>query len=115
MPIIETIFGVSWPVFLGLTVALFGGCAFMAGQGAALGWRPPWTVAFQAAMLGGADRFLAYALFEAPLWSGRDYLTNTAVLMAIGITAHRLTLARRMCSQYPWLYLRTGPFTWRSR
>jgi len=31
------------------------------------------------------------------------------------VTAYRLTLARRMTVQYPWLYERTGIFTWRNR
>ena len=112
---IESLFGVSWPVFLGLTVILFGGCAFMSGQAAAQGWRPVGVVLLQAALLGGADRFLVYALFRGPLWSLSGYLSHTAVLALIALAAFRLTQARRMCSQYPWLYVRTGPFTWRER
>jgi hypothetical protein len=29
--------------------------------------------------------------------------------------AHRLTLARKMASQYPWIYERAGLLGWRER
>ncbi len=53
----------SVPVFIGLTVVLFGGCAFMTGQALATTWRPLWQVIPYALMLGAADRFLGFALF----------------------------------------------------
>ena len=112
---IESLFGVSPAVFFGLTVVLVGGCAFMAGQAAATAWKPAAVALFQAALLGGADRFLVYGLFNGPLWSLSGYLSHTAVLAAIALAAHRLTLARRMAAQYPWLYHRTGPFSWTER
>lgn len=112
---IESLFGVSPAVFFGLTVVLVGGCAFMAGQAAATAWKPAAVALFQAALLGGADRFLVYGLFNGPLWSLSGYLSHTAVLAAIALAAHRLTLARRMVAQYPWLYRRTGPFSWEAR
>jgi hypothetical protein len=43
------------------------------------------------------------------------YLIDTAVIMAVAISAYRLTLARRVTAQYPWLYQRTGPFSWREK
>ncbi len=112
---IESLFGVSPAVFFGLTVALVGGCAFMAGQAAATAWKPAAVALFHAALLGGADRFLVYGLFGGSLWSLPGYLSHTAVLAAIALTAHRLTLARRMVAQYPWLYRRAGPFGWEER
>ena len=112
---IDLLSGVSWPVFLGLTVVLFGGCAFMTGQSVATAWKPVWLVLLYAALLGTGDRFLTWGLFQGALWSLPGYLGHTALLMAIGVTAHRLTLARRVCAQYPWLYARSGPFGWRER
>jgi hypothetical protein len=40
---------------------------------------------------------------------------DAAVLMLIAAFAFRLTRARKMVSQYPWLYERVGVFGWRSR
>jgi len=103
----------SFPVFVGLTIVLFGGCAFMTGQALAATWRPLWQVVPYALMLGAADRFLGFALFGGDLLSLAGWLLDSAVLVAIGMLAWRLTQVRRMAEQYPWLYVRTGPFTLR--
>lgn len=103
----------SIPVFIGLTLILFGGCAFMTGQALASTWRPAWQVVPYALMLGAADRFLGFALFGGQLLSPAGWLLDSATLVAIGLLAYRLTQVRRMASQYPWLYVRTGPFTLR--
>ncbi|EME71075.1 hypothetical protein H261_04917 [Paramagnetospirillum caucaseum] len=103
----------SLPVFAGLTLILFGGCAFMTGQALAATWRPLWQVIPYALMLGAADRFLGFALFGGELLSLAGWLLDSAVLAAIGLLAWRRTLVRRMAEQYPWLYVRTGPFSLR--
>ncbi|MDR3514358.1 MAG: hypothetical protein P4M00_00965 [Azospirillaceae bacterium] len=102
------------PVFIGLTIILFGGAAFMAGQAAANSWRPAWNAALNAALLGLGDRFLCYALFDGPLLTLSGYLIHTAVLMLFCFAAYRMTLARNMVVQYPWLYERSGLFGWRA-
>ena len=38
----EFILGESWPVFVGLTVCLFGGASFLMGQALGETWRPAW-------------------------------------------------------------------------
>jgi len=68
-----------------------------------------------AALLGLADRFLAYALFDGTLLSLSAYLADAATLAGIALVAWRLGRARKMVSQYPWLYERAGPFAWRER
>lgn len=103
----------SLPVFLGLTIVLFGGCAFMTGQALANTWRPAWQVIPYALMLGAADRFLGFALFGGELLSLSGWVLDGAILVAIGLAAWRLTQVRKMAGQYPWLYVRTGPFTLR--
>jgi len=103
----------SVPVFIGLTIVLFGGCAFMTGQALAATWRPLWQVIPYALLLGAADRFLGFALFGGPLLSPAGWLLDSAVLIAIGMLTYRRTQVRRMADQYPWLYVRTGPFTLR--
>ena len=65
-------------------------------------------------LFGGAARFLIFALFEGELLSLSGYLLDTAALALIGIFAFKLTQARKMVSQYPWLYERAGLFRWRA-
>jgi hypothetical protein len=111
----EQISGVSFPVFLGLTVVLMGGAAYMTGQALGATWRPLWMMFLYCLLLGCADRFLTFALFQGALFSLAGYALDTAVITAIGFTAFRLTRARKMGTQYPWLYQRSGPFSWSAR
>ncbi|MEI8395553.1 MAG: DUF6867 family protein [Rhodospirillaceae bacterium] len=108
-------FDVSLPVFFGLTIGLFGTCAFLAGQGAAGAWHGPGRVLLQCIVLAAADRFLVYGLFGGTLWSPAGFIGHGIVPVIIGLCSYRLTLARRMVTQYPWLYERDGPFGWRCR
>ncbi len=106
--------GTSMPVFLGLTVVVIGFAAFMTGQALANTWKPVWHAVIYSILLGLVDRFLTYALFDGELLSASGYLIDTAVLIVITLFAYRLTQARKMVSQYPWLYRRVGPFGWKS-
>jgi len=111
----EEILGTRLPVFLGLTVVLFGGAAFMTGEALAETWRPWWQAVPYSFLLGMGDRFMTYALFEGTLLAPWGYLFHSLVLLGIMLTAHRLTLVHRMVSQYPWLYRRVGLFRWIER
>lgn len=110
-------------VFFFLTVVLGGGAAGATGHALAKKWRPFHEVLVYCCLLGLADRFLHWGLFlEAPLdvykgtiTSLHYYAVDTLVLIAFGGLAYRLTLARAMTRQYPWLYRRSGPFTWTER
>ncbi|MEX2008765.1 MAG: DUF6867 family protein, partial [Dongiaceae bacterium] len=106
----ENLLGTSWPVFVGLTVVLFGGASFLMGQALAETWRPAWQCVLYGAMLGAADRFLNFALFDGELLTITGYVIHSAVLVAIAFAAHRLTQAHKMVAQYPWLYERAGLF-----
>ncbi|MGH6719037.1 MAG: DUF6867 family protein [Alphaproteobacteria bacterium] len=107
--------GSSIPVFIGLTVALFGGAAYLMGQALGATWRPAWLVAFYAVLLGCADRFFHNVLFADDMWSLGGYVVDTGVLMAIALGAYRATLTHKMVTQYPWLYRRSGIFSWREK
>ncbi len=107
--------GTTLPVFLGVTVVLTGGAAWMTGRALAGNWRPAWQMVPYGLLLGLADRFLTWALFEGELLTAAGYAVDTTLILAIGFAAYRLTRARRMCAQYPGLYQRSGPFTWRER
>ncbi|MGH6926757.1 MAG: DUF6867 family protein, partial [Dongiaceae bacterium] len=54
-------------------------------------------------------------LFGGELLSVIGYLVDTAILMSFALFAYRVTRARKMTSQYPWLYERSGLFTWREK
>jgi len=111
----EAALGSSLGVYLGLTVLVMGGCGFMTGQGAAQAWKAEWVVWVYAALLGAADRFLVYSLFKGELMSIGGYLVHTLTILIIALVAFKAARARRMVQQYPWLYVRSGPFSWRER
>lgn len=102
-------------VFALFTVVIMGGAGYLTGQAVAGTWRPLWQAVLYALLLGAADRFLVFALFDGTLLSFRGYLVDSAVILLVCLTGYRLTQVRRMVSQYPWLYERDGLFRWRRR
>lgn len=98
-----------------LTLLLFGWAAAMTGQALARNWRPVWQVVPYALLLALGDRFLLFALFDGVLLSPAGYAVAALLLFACAVAAYRLTQARRMVAQYPWLYARAGWFGWRER
>lgn len=108
----EALIGSTLGVFVGITLILAGAAAFMTGHALASHWRPMWQAAAYMVPLGLADRFLHYALFGGDLLSVGGYVIDSLILLAISLSAYRMTLARKMANQYPWLYRRTGLFTW---
>ena len=109
---LDTMEGVSISFTL---VFVMGFAAYMTGMGLANTWRPVWQPVFYASLLGFADRFLVFALYEGELLSLSGYLIDSAALIAISLFAYRSSQARRMVSQYPWLYDRAGLFGWREK
>ncbi len=107
--------GVPLAVFVGLTLVIGGGAAVMTGRAIAATWRPAWQLAAACLGLGAADRFLAYALFDGPLFSLPGYLLDTGAILAIGYAAWRCYRAANMVRQYPWLYRRAGPWGYRRK
>ncbi len=106
---------IDWSVFVGFTLVFGGGAAWMMGQALAANWKPAWMAVVYSVLLGLADRFLVFALFDGELLSLKGFVMDTLSLMLIGLAAWRATRARKMTSQYPWLYERSGFFTWRLR
>jgi hypothetical protein len=102
-------------VFVGLTIFLMGFAAFMTGQALANTWKPAWHAVIYALLLALVARFLNFALVDGELLSISGYLVDAAVLVGIALLAYRLTRARKMVSQYPWLYRPAGLFAWRRR
>lgn len=98
-----------------VTGVIGGGAALLAGRAISATWRPYWHVIAYMLLLGGGVRFLHFALFEADIRSVPSYIADTLYLILVASLAFRMTRARHMVRQYPWLYERTGPFTWRER
>lgn len=111
---IEPLLGVSWAVFIGVVVVLFGFAALMTGQALAQTWRPYWHAIPYSALLAAGAQFVGYALFEGELLA-LGWLIDFAVLLAIASLAYRITLVHKMVNQYPWLYERAGLLGWRPK
>lgn len=107
--------GDSIAVFIGLTIVLFGGAGFMMGQAIAETWRPNWQNVAYGLLLAAGNRFLSGALFHGDWFSLSQYVIDAAVIIGIALFAYRITRARQMVSQYPWLYEKVGLMAWRDR
>ena len=102
-------------IFLFLTIILGGGAAFMAGRGLAMKWRPVWMPLLAMVPLTLGLRFLHFALFGANLTSLHYLITDFIILAAAAFLGYRMTMAKKMARQYPWLYEQAGPFGWRAK
>jgi hypothetical protein len=98
-----------------VTVILGGGAAALAGRAIAGTWRPYVQMIGYMLLLAAGVRFMHFALFDAELLSPASYLADFAWLLLVGSLAWRTQRTQQMVTQYPWLYERTGPFTWRER
>jgi hypothetical protein len=98
-----------------ITGILGGGAAWLTGRAIAQTWRPLWHVAGYGLLLGFAVRFAHFALGSGTLVSLPSYLADTLFLAAVGCLGWRATRATQMVTQYPWLYERTGPLSWRAK
>lgn len=96
-------------------LVLIGPASFSAGHAVALTWRPWPQIVFYAALLSATLRFLDYALAGGELLSLAGFALGWAVQLAIAALAFRLTRARQMVRQYPWLYRRKGLLGWDDR
>jgi hypothetical protein len=98
-----------------VTGILGGAAAWATGHALAETWRPFPQLAGYVLLLGGAVRFVHFALFGGDLLSVPSYLADMLYLLLVGSLSWRITYARRMVTQYRWLYERTSPLTWRER
>jgi hypothetical protein len=92
-----------------------GAAAWFSGRAIAQTWRPMWHVAGYMMLLGMAIRFIQFALFDADLLTLVSYASDTLYLVVVGCFGWRITRTTQMVTQYPWLYERASPLTWRQR
>jgi len=105
----------SFGVFILVTVILGGGAAALSGRGIAATWRPWGQVVAYSFILGGAVRFIHFALFHGTLLSLHYYLVDSAVCLMFALLGFRLTRAAQMVTQYRWLNVPDGPLRWRRK
>jgi hypothetical protein len=89
-------------VFLLVTVAMGGSCAYITGRAIAETWRPFWQVIAYALALTFVVRFLHFALFEEVMMSARNFLVDAVVLAACALAGHAIARRRQMAIQYGW-------------
>jgi hypothetical protein len=98
---------------------LFCFFGYMSGQALAENWRPAWQVALYGLLLSAGARVTALILFarhlRGPLDEAIEFSLLSLVIAGITAVAFRLTLARKMPLQYPWLYERRDLFGWREK
>ncbi|WP_413203653.1 DUF6867 family protein [Rhodospirillum sp. A1_3_36] len=111
----NALLGSSPLVFLLFTVVMVGWAAFMTGNALASTWRPMIQTVPYGILTGLANRFFVFALFGGELLSVTGFLIDTTILIGISLLAYRMTQARKMVGQYPWLYERTGLLGWREK
>jgi protein-S-isoprenylcysteine O-methyltransferase Ste14 len=105
----------SFGVFVLVTVILGGGAAALSGRAIAATWRPWGQVVVYSLILGGAVRFIHFALFGGTLLSAHYYLVDSAVCLAFALLGFRATRAKQMVTQYRWLNVPNGPLRWRRK
>jgi len=96
-----------------LTAVIGGGAAALSGRAIARAWLPAWQMVVTAFLLAAAARFFHFALFNGELLSLPSYGCDALVFLVVGLLAWRATRALQMVRQYPWLYARSGPLSWR--
>ena len=118
-----TPFAENWIQIAVAAFIVFGGFALMSGQGLARTWRP-WTQCIgYGVLLSLGARLGEFVLFigRAQRLDGYIFdnigfvLLNTLYLIGVTVLAHRITLARMMVTQYPWMYERAGLLSWRTK
>lgn len=107
--------GAELPVFIGVTLVVFGGASMLMGQALARTWRPMWQILPYGLLLGCADRFITYALFDGDLLALSGFIVACVVLIAMAATSYRISRTTQMVRQYPWIYERAGPMAWREK
>jgi len=100
-------------------VVLFCFFGYASGHALAENWRSGWQGVLYGLLLSVGARITALILFARHLRGLLDESIESLLLalLIVGISAvaYRLTLARKMLLQYPWLYERRGLFGWRAK
>ena len=105
----------SFGIFVLITLILGGGAATLAGRAIAATWRPWWQVVLYGLVLGGAVRFIHFALFDGTLISAHYYIVDAAICIGCALLGFRTARAAQMVTQYRWINEPNGPLRWRRK
>jgi len=105
----------SLGIFVLVTIVLGGGAALLAGRAIAATWRPWWQVVIYVLILGGAVRFIHFALFGGTLLSPYYYAIDTAICLVAGLLGFRTARVSQMVMQYRWINVADGLLRWRRK
>lgn len=109
------VIGTSSIAFVIVNLVLAGGAAWITGRAIATGWKPLWQALAYCLLLALGTRFILFGLFGAELFSFSGLIVTLAILAPIGALSFRISRARKMVMQYPWLYEHAGLIGWRDR
>jgi hypothetical protein len=104
----------AW-LFLLVTVVMGGWAAWRTGKALAKAWKPVWTLIPYMILLGGAVRFIHFALFEGTLLAPRFYLVDTVIITVFAYLGWRNERANAMARQYAFSFEKASPFSWRRK
>jgi hypothetical protein len=102
-------------LFLLVTVAMGGWAAWRTGKALAKLWRPSWMLIPYMMLLGGAVRFIHFAMFEGTLFSLRYYLVDTLVILIAAWLGWRHERTAAMARQYAFAFEKATSLTWRRK
>lgn len=105
--------GGGWFAFVLVTLVIFGFGAIMMGRALGETWRPAWHNVAYGLLMGVANRLFHNFFFADDVLNLPAYVIQSAVLIGLALLAYRATRAHKMVNQYPWLYERAGPCSWR--
>jgi branched-chain amino acid transport system ATP-binding protein len=98
---------------------VFCGFGLITGQAMAETWRPAWQIVMYGVLLAIGARLSMLVLFSRHLGGvageAVELVALAAIIVGFSALAYRLTRARTMVRQYPWLYERNGLFGWREK
>jgi len=120
---------ILWFLLRVVIFVLVAGPAALMGNAIAETWRPWWQNVVYGFLLAVGIQFLGFALFQGPFFIDSlvssdaqplgyallMYLLEAVFISGISLLAYRITKARKMVTQYPWLYERAGLMAWRAK
>ncbi len=112
----DDMFFIAWKIVEWSVEGLLYICfPYLMGQAVAETWRPAWQIIVYSFLLALGYHFIRCALFNGEWLSILQYMLNSLVILVISALAYRLTQARKMVTQYPWLYERSGLLGWKEK
>ncbi len=105
----------NWFFGMWMFFALACCASWLSAKGVAKSWKPMVAFALNAVFLAAAVRFLHFALYGGTMFSLGLYIPDLIVLSLVGVVGFLYTRTNQMTAQYPWLYEKASPLSWKDR